>query len=155
MVLLTVSGLTKDELPGTNFLVLEVPGLCIGNGTDIGYVLFMTNAEGAKQERFKWYQKKILIKGVKAHRLTYDDFDTDAMPFILIEETAVSHCGGDIPYLKAVNESLQLYADNGIIANKQHAAGSEAEQPPNLAKVFKVIRCQLTQSATFLLTDAQ
>ena len=34
---LTVSGLTKDKLPGTDFLVLEVPGLCIGSrGVSVG-----------------------------------------------------------------------------------------------------------------------
>ena len=68
-VVVCVSGLSENELPGTDFLVLEVPGLCIGGGSNVdnknlGYVLFMRNTEGAKQEKFKWYQSTIFVPGV-------------------------------------------------------------------------------------------
>ena len=35
-IVVCVSSLTEHELPGTNFLTLEVPGLCIGGGSNVG-----------------------------------------------------------------------------------------------------------------------
>ena len=53
-----VSGLSEHELPGTEFLVLEIPGFCIGGGANItisglGYVLFMHDTKGGKQDKFR------------------------------------------------------------------------------------------------------
>ena len=146
-MVLTVSGLTEHELPGTDFMCVEVPGLCIGgngiNTDQVGYVLFMTNAPGAKKKRFRWYQDNILIPGVNAHRLKFDDFDAEFGASIPVEETAVCWCDGDIPQLSAITDSLELFAENRIIANKQHASASGAEQPADLAKVFKLLRVLL------------
>ena len=54
-VVVCVSGLTESELPGTSFLEVEVPGLCIDGGANIsnkqvGYILFVRKTSGAKQK---------------------------------------------------------------------------------------------------------
>ena len=36
-VVVCVSGLTESEIPRTKFLDLEIPGLCIGGGTNISH----------------------------------------------------------------------------------------------------------------------
>ena len=53
-----VNGLSEHELPGTEFLVLEIPSFCIGCGANItinglGYVLFMHDTKGGKQDKFR------------------------------------------------------------------------------------------------------
>ena len=66
-----VSGLSEYEFPGTEFLVLEMPSFCFDDGANItinglGYVLFMRDTMGAKQEKFRWYQKNVFIPGVNS-----------------------------------------------------------------------------------------
>jgi len=63
-----VSGLSEQELPETDFLEVEIPGFCIGGGSNVaiktpGYVLFMRDTPGAKQEKFKWYQQNVFVPG--------------------------------------------------------------------------------------------
>ena len=53
-----ISRLSEYELPETEFLVLEIPGFCIGGGANItisglGYVLFMHDTKGGKQDKFR------------------------------------------------------------------------------------------------------
>jgi len=145
-VVVTVSGLSEQELPGTDFLDLEVPGLCIGGGgvsvsnEQVGHVLFMRSTEKAKQKRFEWYQENILVPGINDHRMTYDEFDASLNTAIPAEETAVSWCDGDIPQLNAIKSSLELFADNKIITNKQCAASAGIRQPADLTPVFRIIR---------------
>ena len=100
----------------------------------------MGNTVGAKKRRCKWYQESILVPGVKDHQLVYDNLDSDAIPSVPVEETAVVWCDGDIPYIDAVTGNLKLFVNNAIIAKKQHAAGAGAEQPADLAKVFRVLK---------------
>jgi len=42
--------------------------------------------------------------------------------------------------LSVVIVSIDLFAENKVIANKQHASWSKVEQPADLAKVFKLIK---------------
>ena len=63
-IVVCVSGLSEAELPGTDFLDLEIQGFCVGGGANIqnktvGRVLFMRGTDKAKQKRFCWYQKNI------------------------------------------------------------------------------------------------
>ena len=52
-----VSGLSEQELPGTDFLVLEIPGFYgganVSSDDNIGYVLFMRDTDHAKQRKFR------------------------------------------------------------------------------------------------------
>ena len=54
--------------PGIDLLEVEIPGFCIGSGSNIaikapGYVLFMRDTEGTKMRKFKRCQKKVFIPG--------------------------------------------------------------------------------------------
>ena len=70
-----VRGLSEQELPGTDYLELEVPGMCIGGGSNIqnkglGYILFMRKGGDAKQKKFERYQETILVPGVNDSQTT-------------------------------------------------------------------------------------
>ena len=78
-----------------NFLELEVPGMCIGGGSNIqnkelGYILFMRKGEGAKQKKFEWYQETIFVPGVNDNRLEFDEIDTSLNMEIPVEDTAIA-----------------------------------------------------------------
>jgi len=42
--------------------------------------------------------------------------------------------------MEAIKSGTDLFTDNKVIANKQHASWSGVEQPADLAKVFKLIK---------------
>jgi len=58
-------------MSGKDFVHIEIPGLCIGEGgvsvdssEQCGHLFLMRNTEGAEKARFKYYQEKILIPGI-------------------------------------------------------------------------------------------
>ena len=72
LLVVYVSGVSEQELPRTDFLELEVPGMCIGGGSNIqnkelGYILFMRkgkvqsrrNPSGTKRQSL--YQELMTI----------------------------------------------------------------------------------------------
>ncbi len=83
LVRVTVSGLTKKEMPPVeDFIHVEIPGLCIGGGDvgvgfsqQAGHLFLMRNTEGAKKEHFNYYQEHILIPGINQQHRKYCDFD--------------------------------------------------------------------------------
>jgi hypothetical protein len=138
----TVTGLTKREMPTRKeFIVVKVPGMCIGGGgvninnQEVGYLLFMRDTKGAEKMRFRWYQQEILIPGINNHRMRFAKFDASTMTYIPDKLTAVSYCDGDIK-MEAIKLGTDLFTNNKVIANKQHASRSGVEQPADLAKVF-------------------
>ena len=147
-IVVCVSGLSEHQLPGTDFLNLEVPGFCIGGGANvsnkgIGHVLFMRDTEGAKQRKFRWYQEKVFIPGVNSNRLEFDDLDVSTLSQIPPEDTAVVAIDGDIPQLKAMLDQLDLYEEHSIICNKISAAASGAEAAADRCAVFKGMKREL------------
>jgi hypothetical protein len=82
----------------------------------------MRNTEGAKKKRFKWYQQEILITGNNDHRRVYGKFDASSGSLILDKLTAVAYCDGDISQIGVIKNSIDLFVDNKVIANKQHAS---------------------------------
>jgi hypothetical protein len=59
--------------------------------------------------------------------------------------TAVAYCDGDISQINVIKNSIDLFVDNKVIANKQHALRSGVEQPADLARVFKIIKTLLPE----------
>jgi hypothetical protein len=109
----------------------------------VGYVMFVTNAPGAKKKIFRWYQDTIMIPEVNAHGLNFDDLNAKFGASIPVEETSVCWCDSDTPQLSTLINSLELFADNWVIMNKQQASASGEEQPADLTKVFKLLRLML------------
>ena len=148
-LVVTVAGLSDRELPGDDFVHVEVPGLCVGGGgvnvknQSVGHLLFMKNTPGAEKKRFAWYQKHILIRGVNDHRKHFAGFDAGTGQECPDELTAVSWCDGDLSQIHAITNGTDELTANKIIANKQHAARSAVEQPADLTKVFKLIKLNL------------
>ena len=54
--------------------------------------------------------------------------------------TAVAWCDGDMSQIDAIKQSVDLFVENKIVANKQNAAWSGAEQRADFALVFKSIQ---------------
>jgi hypothetical protein len=145
-LVVTVAGLTEKEMPGKDFVHVQIPGLCIGGGgvsidsnQQLG-LFFMRNTEGAKKACFRYYQERILIPGINLQRKKYCNFDITARTTIPDMGTAVAGCDGDMSQIDAIKQSVDLYVENKIIANKQNAAWSGVEQPADLAQVFKSIK---------------
>jgi hypothetical protein len=59
--------------------------------------------------------------------------------------TAVAYCDGDISQINVIKNSINLFVDNKVITNKQHASWSGVEQPADLARVFKLIKALLPE----------
>jgi len=138
-LVVTVTGLTKWEMFGKDFVHVEIPGLCIGGGgvrvdlsEQCGHLFLMHNTEGAKKARFKYYQEKILIPGINLQRKKYFDFDIAAGTSIPDKATAVAWSDGNLSQVYAVTQSAELFTENKIIANKENAARSGVEQPADL-----------------------
>ena len=55
-------------------------------------------------------------------------------------ETSVAWCDGDMSQIDAIKQSVDLFVENKIVANKQNAAWSGAEQRADFALVFKSIQ---------------
>jgi hypothetical protein len=146
----TVSGLTEREMPtGKEFIHVTVPGLCIGGGgvninnQEVSHLFFMQNSEGAEKKRFRWYQQEILVPGINDHRKRFANIGTSTMGSIPDKMTAVIYCDGDFSQIDAIKSSIDLFTDNKVIANNQHASWLGVEQPADLAKVFKLIKNML------------
>jgi hypothetical protein len=146
-LVVTVAGLTEWEISVQDFVHVEIPGLCIGGeGVNVdqneqwGHLFLMCNTEGAKKAWFKYYQEKILIHGTHHQWKRYCNFDIGAGSSIPDKATAVAWCDGDLSHIDAIKRSVELYAENKIIANKKNAAQSGAKQPANLIPVFKIIK---------------
>jgi hypothetical protein len=117
----------------------------------------MHNTEGAEKAWFKYYQEKILIHRINLQWKRYCNFDIAAGTSIIDKATDVAWCDGDLSQIDAIKISVELYAENKIIANKQNAAQSGVKQLANLTHVFKIIKKNNThtQLGTYRRTDAQ
>jgi hypothetical protein len=146
----TVTGLTEREMPtGKEFIHVKVPGLCIGGGgvninnQEVGHLLFMRNTVGAEKKRFLWYQRTILFPGINDHRKRFAKFEAPSMSSIPDKLTAVSYCDGDFSQIEAIKLSVDLFINNKVIANKQHASRLAVEQAADVGKPFKLIKSML------------
>ncbi len=59
-LVVTVTALTEKEMPGKDFVHMEIPGLCIGGGgvsvnfsQQVGHLFLMRNTEGAEKACFR------------------------------------------------------------------------------------------------------
>ncbi len=144
----TVTGLTEREMPtGKEFIHVKVPGLRISGGgininnQEVGHLLFMRNTKGAEKKRFLWYQQNTLFPGINDHRKQFANFDASAISSIIPNKlTAVSYCDGDFSQIDAIKSSIDLFVDNKVIADKQHASWSAVEQAADVAKPFKLVK---------------
>ncbi len=67
-------------------------------------------------------------------------FDASSGSPIPDKLTAVTYCDGYFSQVDAIKTSINLFAENKVIANKQHASQSGVEQPADLTRVFKLIK---------------
>jgi hypothetical protein len=146
----TVAGLNEREMPtGKEFIPVKVSGLCIGGGgvninnQEVGHLLFMRNTVGAEKKRFLWYQRTILFPGINDHFKWFAKFEASSMSSIPDKLTAVSYCDGDFSQIEAIKLSIDLFIDNKMIANKQHASRLAVEQAADVGKPFKLIKSML------------
>jgi hypothetical protein len=56
---------------------------------------------------------------------------------------AVSYCDGDFSQIDVIKSSIDLFVDNKVIANKQHASWLAVEQAADVGKPFKLIKSML------------
>jgi hypothetical protein len=85
----------------------------------------------------------VAAPGINDHRKWFTKFDGCTLNSIPDKLTAVTYCDGDFSQIDAIKSSIELFIDNKMIANKQHASWSGVEQPADLARVFKLIKNML------------
>eukprot|EP00984_Skeletonema_dohrnii_P032677 scaffold27202_cov108-Skeletonema_dohrnii-CCMP3373.AAC.2 len=144
---ITVSGLSEEEMPDDDFLHVKVPGLAInGQGVSVGndqvgHVFFMRKGKGADEERVKCYQEEVLLPYIETVR---KDLDSNYSPRPGMEVPtklkAISWMDGDLAQVASVINSVEEFAEMGITVCKQNAARTGAEQPADLAPVFKLFK---------------
>jgi hypothetical protein len=81
-----------------------------------------------------------LIHGINLQRKRYCNFDIAAGPSIPNKASAFAWCDGDLSQIDTIKQSVEVYVENKIIANKQNAARSGVEQSVNLTPVFKITK---------------
>ena len=67
-LVVTVAGLTDYEMPGEDFVHVQIPRLCIGGGCvsvdsnqQLGHLFLMKEGKGAEKTRFKYYQEHMSV----------------------------------------------------------------------------------------------
>ena len=76
-VLVTVSSLTKEEMPKKEFILEKIEGMCpSGNGVSVGnkgydWLLFIRGGKGNDVEQFNIYRDYIALPFIKQSRETY------------------------------------------------------------------------------------
>jgi hypothetical protein len=73
-------------------------------------------------------------------RKKYCKFDIEAETTIPDKLTMVVWCDGDMSQIDAIKQSVEVYIENKIIADKQNAVQSGVEQPADLAHVFNSVK---------------
>ena len=131
---ISVCGLTEAELPSetcpSGLLAIQVEGLCVGGGgvtvgnKSKGWIVFVRSDPGnnADEKRYKFYRDNVLLPFIRQSRCKFDGWQVGSP--IREEDQVVSWCDGDLSQVKTIvsPESLTIYADNKICANKQSAA---------------------------------
>ncbi len=110
------------------------------NNQEVGHLLFTRNTKGAEKKRLKWYQQEIRLPRINDHCKQYAKFDASSGSPSPDKLTAVTYCDGDFTQVDAIKTSINIFAENRVIAKKQHASRSGVEQPADLARVFKLIK---------------
>lgn len=147
-VFVSICGLNERELPvqdcPSGVLILDIAGLCIGGAginagsTLKGTIIFVRNDQDKETDkvRFRAYRERVFLPFIEEIRA--EDGWTKGEP-VDEEMRVVSWRDGDIAQVATIVEdnTMELYKEMKICANKQSAARSATEQATDLAKVFK------------------
>ena len=152
-------GLTRREMPKESIIMLKVAGLCVGGGVGAeqdGWLMFFRNDNDKMMDknRYKIYRDEVFIPFVQKIRTVFADW-VEGTP-IPEDLFAVSWCDGDLAQIASIidDDSVSLYNQHLIIANKQNAARSGTEQAADLGKQFKAMK-GLEKSVTVSATPLE
>ena len=145
-IFVTVLGLTERELPHHQCITVAIEGLCVGGGgvtvgnKQKGWLVFMRGECGMDKERYKTYRDKVFIPFVNASRSEFNGWE-EGDP-ITSDLQAISWCDGDLAQIENIvnEESLEIYKENKIMANKQNPARTGSEQAADLTKTFPIMQ---------------
>ena len=145
-IFISVLGLNEKELPQDQCVSLKINGLCVGGGgvtvgeTRHGTLLFTRGDKDMDKNRYQIYRDEVLLPFIRTTRSEFGGW-TEGSP-IPEDMKAVSWCDGDLAQIDNIisEESLQMYKENCVCANKQNAARSGTEQAADLTKTFKVMQ---------------
>ena len=149
---ITVSGVSEDEMPDEEFLHIQVPGLAVG-GTGVtvgnktmGHVFFMRKGKGADEERVKYYQDQVLLPWIEEVRKDIDSNYVTGMK-VPTKLKAVSWMDGALDQVASLADNPEKFAKAWITVCKQNAGRTGAEQPADLAPVFKLFRKYVAETS--------
>ncbi len=133
-------------MPSCQCITIKLKGLCIGvDGINVGTeqqgtILFMRNdVEKGDLKQYKIYRDEVFLPFVWRSREEFSEW-REEMP-IPDHLTAVSWCDGDLAQISNITstESINLFKEKKIVANKQNTARSGTEQAADLTKSFKIM----------------
>lgn len=99
----------------------------------------VNDVENGDLERYKIYRDDVFLPYVWRSREEFSEWkDGKHIPDHL---AAVSWCNGNLAQISNITstESINLYEENQIVANKQNATCSGTEQAVDLTKSFKIM----------------
>ena len=145
-IFISVLVLNDRELPQDQCVPVKIPGLCVGGGgvtvdnKGYGILMFMRGDKGMDKRRYQVYRDEVLLPFIRETRKDFGDW-VEGTP-IPEDLKAVSWCDGDLAQIDNIvsDESLSLYRENMVCANKKNAARSGTEQAADLTKTFKIMQ---------------
>ncbi len=94
------------------------------------------------------------MPGINNHLKRFAKFDASTTSSLPDKLTAVTSCDGDFSQIHTIKSSIDLFVNNKVIANKQHASRSAVKQVANIGKPFKLIKLMLpSYSVQHILAD--
>ena len=145
-----VSGLTKDELPNDQFVVVPIIGLSMNGHIDprnneVGYMCLI-GANYPQKHFFDWYNENGTYPTINCIRKIFNpmeqgDAEEGKIP---IEQEVCMWGDSDIPYLQQMTdpERIKKSISRGVYFAKIGAKITEASQPLDLGPFFKVLKRQ-------------
>ena len=145
-IVIVVSGLTKDELPEDEFLVIPIEGLSINGDIDprnreVGYMC-CCGAKLPQKHFFDWFYENVTCPTISEIRRRYNPFRTEETTDVPPSEFVTMWGDSDIPYLQQMTEpgSMKKAMSRGIYFSKIGAKITETAQPLDLGPFFKILK---------------
>ena len=147
-ICIMISGLSKEELPNDQCVVVPIIGLSINGHIDPrnneeGYMCLI-GANYPQKHFFDWYNENITYPTIKCIRKKYNPMSQGNAEEgqIPIEQEVCMWGDSDIPYLQQMTdpERIKKSISRGIYFAKIGAKITETSQPLDLGPFFKILK---------------
>ena len=147
-ICIIISGLSKDEMPKEEFVVIPIEGLSINGHVDprnkeVGYTCLI--GSHVPQKHFcDWFNENVTYPTIQSIRKKFNPMSSgDAVDGqVPIDQEVCMWGDSDIPYLQQMTdpERIKLSISRGVYFAKNGAKITENAQPLDLGPFFKILK---------------